>query len=91
MNETSNVEERPRSDGLPILTEEEFNLLSLTYRQALDEYHEATSAIYECIRRRAMPTSEELDRKQLAQLALLETRRSFWKAVRRRERVMTGS
>ena len=89
MSEINDVEESPRSKGSPALTEEQFDVLSLTSRRALDEYREATAAVYECIRRRVMPTSEEFDRKQVAQLVLLETRRSFWKALRRRERVTT--
>jgi hypothetical protein len=83
MSDTSD----PKHDecvGAPsILTNEQLRHLHVVYKRALEEYAEATSAIYACIRRRILPTAEALARKQVAQVALQCERRAFWKASRR--------
>ena len=64
----------------------ELTQLQLTYTLALDEHSKATSAIYDSIRQRALPTDEELARKREAQVALARARRAFWKAIRQKNR-----
>jgi hypothetical protein len=79
--------ERNHQPGMPpILTDEELSHLYVAYERALDEYSEAASAVYECTRRRSLPTAQEFARKRVAQLSLMDARRAFWKATRRTQR-----
>jgi hypothetical protein len=68
-------------------SDEELDQLYAAYERALDEYAEATSAVYERIRRRTLPTAEEFARKLTAQAVLQGARRAFWKATRQSQRV----
>jgi hypothetical protein len=88
MNRTGDTE-HDHTRGVPsIPTDEQLNHLHFVYRHAQDEYSEATSAIYDCIRRRTLPTAEALARKRVAQVALVDARRAFWKASRRSGRAL---
>ena len=66
--------------------DERLNRLHLTYTRALDEHSEASSAVYDSIRQRELPTDEEMARKREAQVALARARRAFWKAIRQKQR-----
>jgi hypothetical protein len=65
--------------------DEELNRLHLTYTRALDEHAEASSAVYDSIRQRALPTDQELARKSDAKIALARARRAFWRAIRQKK------
>jgi hypothetical protein len=82
MKRTSDRQHDPDRSVPPIVTREELNELHEAYQHALDEYEDATTVVIDRVRRRSMPTAEEFARKRVAQLALVDARRAFWKANR---------
>jgi hypothetical protein len=83
---TRTSERDRRFETTPIPRDEALDQLYGVYERALDEYSEATSVVYDRIRHRTLPTTEEFARKRVAQLALVNARRAYWKATRRSQR-----
>lgn len=68
------------------LADDELDRLRLAYKQAFDEYTEATFAIHDRLRRRALPTAEAFARKRAAHSALLLVSAAIWRASREEPR-----